>query len=110
MTTQSKMFFVKSFKASDLYRGTVWWIDPTYTRRKSIASNYICSVLGPATRFHDSRNGHPGCFHQGSTMSLQELRCDIKAADPRRYGISHTLEAPTAQFPNAAKAPLFLFM
>ena len=49
MTTQSKMFFVKSFKASDLYRGTVWWIDPTYTRRKSIASKYICSLLGPVT-------------------------------------------------------------
>jgi hypothetical protein len=47
MTTQSRIFFVKSFKASDLYRGTVWWVNATYTKRKSIASKYI-SASGPA--------------------------------------------------------------
>lgn len=66
MTTQSKMFFVKSFKASDLYRGTVWWIDPTYTRRKSIASKYISAFSGTLTGRSTPRNLVPlADFDQG---------------------------------------------
>jgi hypothetical protein len=75
------MFFVKSFKASDLYRGTVWWIDPTYTRRKSIASKYISSLRAPERAARTPRNmmsladfdqGVAGAFKTCEALSTQE--------------------------------------
>src|ERR1700752_1525867 len=92
MTTQSKMFFVKSFKASDLYRGTVWWVDATYTKRKSIASKYISALRACgkwSVQLHPGEPApgglhqflQPGAledFDQGVAVRLQDLIGDIQ--------------------------------
>ena len=67
------MFFVKSFKASDLYRGTVWWIDATYTKLKSIASKYI-SALKPSA-LED--------FDQGVTVRFKTRSALLDANSPK---------------------------